>query len=309
MSNTSYSIDDRELWSSSSTPFPGLSDWTFIDDVRVDRADGIFGSSAVDGFVVLYVNKPLGILGVGFRGTSAAENWHTNVNLDFTQDGEEFCALPCGRVHDGFNHLYKLLSEQGLAGKFAYAVNNYSIQKLLVTGHSLGAALATLFAYDIATTRYPLASKMQVVTFGSPRVGDAEFAQQYRNHVPYTIAFRANCGTYDIITGVPLERIPVSAPFLFWATGYEHVYGEVDMNGDPQGWITLDNSRQMSLDGFICHSMPDQYAKEVMREMKLTVEQSSCAFVDLRFWSSTNLPSSCPSGAPECKWSPEYNDN
>ena len=75
LSNTSYSIDDRELWSSSSTPFPGLSDWTFIDDVRVDRADGIFGSSAVDGFVVLYLtpgtqhcNTSLGYSGAGGAG-------------------------------------------------------------------------------------------------------------------------------------------------------------------------------------------------------------------------------------------------
>ena len=44
--------------------------------------------------------------------------------------------------------------------------------------------------------------------------------------------------------------------------------------------------------------------------MQSAVEQSSCASVDLRTWSSTNLPScTCPSGAPECKWSPEYNDN
>ncbi|EOD06202.1 hypothetical protein EMIHUDRAFT_250014 [Emiliania huxleyi CCMP1516] len=45
---------------------------------------------------------------------------------------------------------------------------------LLITGHSLGGALAMLAARDLGPA---LASKMSIYTFGNPRVGDAALAE------------------------------------------------------------------------------------------------------------------------------------
>ncbi len=55
-------------------------------------------------------------------------------------------------------------------------------RKLRVTGHSLGGALATLFAFD-AATQLCLPRDVSVSTFGSPRVGNGVFAKMFHDHV------------------------------------------------------------------------------------------------------------------------------
>lgn len=51
---------------------------------------------------------------------------------------------------------------------------------LLVTGHSLGGAIAQLAALDLASQGY----NVTLVTFGSPRVGDVQFADMLVKTVP-----------------------------------------------------------------------------------------------------------------------------
>lgn len=49
--------------------------------------------------------------------------------------------------------------------------------RLLITGHSLGASLATLFAHEVASQRTDI--PINVVTFGSPRTGTRAFHQSF----------------------------------------------------------------------------------------------------------------------------------
>jgi predicted lipase len=79
---------------------------------------------------------------------------------------------------------------------------------LYLTGHSLGAALATLCAQRLATGRgYPIQS---LYTFGSPRVGNPEFAAQYQTRLgPRTYRLVNN---EDLVTRVPPRSV-----------GYEHI--------------------------------------------------------------------------------------
>jgi pimeloyl-ACP methyl ester carboxylesterase len=77
------------------------------------------------------------------------------------------------------------------------------------TGHSLGAALATL----AAARRAPQAA----YAFGSPRVGDAQFVDKLKN-VP---VFRVIHGN-DVVTTVPPEALG------FRHAGEEHRFGERD---------------------------------------------------------------------------------
>ena len=81
--------------------------------------------------------------------------------------------------------------------------------RVLLTGHSLGAALATLTA-----SRMPLS---HLYTFGSCRVGDASFAEAMR-----TISHTRFVDCCDLVTRVPPEEF-----------GYVHVGSlrYIDRNG------------------------------------------------------------------------------
>lgn len=59
-------------------------------------------------------------------------------------------------------------------------------QKVIVTGHSLGGALATLAAYDLELHASVPAHKLECYTFGAPRVGNYPFAYDYDQRVPNT---------------------------------------------------------------------------------------------------------------------------
>ena len=60
--------------------------------------------------------------------------------------------------------------------------------QILVTGHSLGGALATLAAYDISRAMEWVSKPTKVIcyTFGAPRVGNHAFAHTYNKMVSET---------------------------------------------------------------------------------------------------------------------------
>ena len=83
-----------------------------------------------------------------------------------------------GRVHAGFLEAWNAVSRQvrvKTAGR-----------RVTLTGHSLGGAMATLAAIEMGP------QVEAVVTFGSPRVGDAEFRAGYSMQVPHTTRY-VNC--------------------------------------------------------------------------------------------------------------------
>jgi len=71
-----------------------------------------------------------------------------------------------------------------------------------VTGHSLGGALATLCAYELATRRTPVRARQDIslYTYGAPRVGNKAFATRYNAAVPDSWRIT---NTQDIIPSVP----------------------------------------------------------------------------------------------------------
>lgn len=93
-----------------------------------------------------------------FRGSHNLGDWLTNMNTA----PDEWRPHP-GRVHKGFRNALKSVIDE-----IDSALKDVS-GPLYYTGHSLGAALATL----AAAHRPPLA----VYAFGSPRVGDPEFLE------------------------------------------------------------------------------------------------------------------------------------
>jgi hypothetical protein len=153
---------------------------------------------------------------IAIRGTEGIYEWIT--------DGE-FLMVKCpflagaGQTEDGFTSMYESL-RTGAAALSARVVNALETlpfksapAALTICGHSLGGALATLLAVDIAVnTRF---KQPTVYTYGSPRTGDPLFASTYDQVVKST--FRI-ANRMDLVPKLPLP------PF------YEHVLELSDLN-------------------------------------------------------------------------------
>ena len=107
---------------------------------------------------------------VAFRGSETILNWVTNLDTTKT-DYTSFPECNC-KVHDGF-----YAAEQRALPQVLTQVANLKAQhptaKVKTTGHSLGAALATLTAMDLYKAGY---TDVQCYNFGSPRVGNEAFS-------------------------------------------------------------------------------------------------------------------------------------
>ncbi|CAN8095158.1 unnamed protein product [Discula destructiva] len=105
---------------------------------------------------------------VAFRGSSDLRNWIADFDFILTPFSEcDGCY-----VHNGFYESWqqiKSYAQEFVQG--AYAL--HPDYKLTLTGHSLGAAVATVAAVDFRVNGYPC----DVYTVGSPRVGNLEFAE------------------------------------------------------------------------------------------------------------------------------------
>jgi len=146
------------------------------------------------------------IIVFSFRGAtpSAGRNWITDLN----SRRMPYPGLRGATVHQGFYNSYLSIARQvNLAAKSLLA--NCQNCHVYVTGHSLGAAVATLAAADL----YTLTPDLTLYTFGSPRVGDLAFATYFDKIVP---------DTYRIVHGQDLvPHIPQR--FL----GFRHVSREI----------------------------------------------------------------------------------
>lgn len=114
---------------------------------------------------------------LAFRGTesllSVPADWLTNLDASLAvPDWLPAAGNEPPKAHRGFLRAYEAVRPTVLA-----AVEDIRPDRIHVTGHSLGGALATLAALDIKT-QYPNV-RVTMYSFGSPRVGDAAFASLY----------------------------------------------------------------------------------------------------------------------------------
>jgi triacylglycerol lipase len=110
---------------------------------------------------------------LSFRGTSDIQEWVANIDAipdDYRPIGG------FGQVHSGFQDVYELVA-QNIAASLATATAG--CDQILITGHSLGAALAVLAAPDVARNMPPNTIEPRLVTFAGPRVGLTDFVGSF----------------------------------------------------------------------------------------------------------------------------------
>ncbi|XP_022139747.1 uncharacterized protein LOC111010582 [Momordica charantia] len=177
---------------------------------------------------------------VAFRGSSEIYDWMVDLNLSW------YNIEGIGKIHGGFMQALGLQKGTGwpkeLANPdhdFAYytlrqqlrdIVKSNDNARFIFTGHSLGGALAVLFAtllafHDDAT----LLEKLQAVyTFGQPRVGDRRFAQFMENTIEkYGFKYYRYVYSSDLV-----PRVPFDFNDNLW---YEHFGGCVYFNCSYNG--------------------------------------------------------------------------
>jgi len=119
---------------------------------------------------------------VSFRGSVDIENWILNIDVVQTS----YPGVSGAYVHDGFWTDYSALQSQVRSG-VATAVSRSRATSIVVTGHSLGASLATLAALDLHSISSSLNNAaISVYNYGSPRVGNSNFASYYNSKIPNT---------------------------------------------------------------------------------------------------------------------------
>ncbi|KAH6812196.1 alpha/beta-Hydrolases superfamily protein [Perilla frutescens var. frutescens] len=123
---------------------------------------------------------------VAYRGTATCMEWLENLRATLTCLPDDMAPDRCrSMVQSGFLSLYTSSTDRGVSlqdsvrGEIKKILHAYRGERLsiTVTGHSLGAALATLTAHDITTT-FEQAPLVTVVSFGGPRVGNKSFRSQ-----------------------------------------------------------------------------------------------------------------------------------
>lgn len=154
-------------------------------------------------FILAYNNrieagKKIFIL--AFRGSANKKDWEVNFETAKVAYGgsnpEEFSAMAqetddasIPAVHKGFNEYVNAafslepdLNNDGIVDDIFTLLKNDPDVVLLLTGHSLGGAAATLFAERLVSMGVPK-EKVPVITFGAPAVGNEAFAEAYGDKI------------------------------------------------------------------------------------------------------------------------------
>jgi triacylglycerol lipase len=140
-----------------------------------------------------------GVTMIGFGGTDPVNfaNWITDFSFRPTQD-----------VHGGFRAAVDVVANDILDVASAARKDGNAV---IITGHSLGGALAVLAASRLHDNGLP---PQMVYTFGMPRVGQPIFADGYNTALGER-TFRLRHGN-DV---VPLVPLPTMGPYAFRHVG------------------------------------------------------------------------------------------
>ncbi|KAJ5318141.1 hypothetical protein N7508_002649 [Penicillium antarcticum] len=151
------------------------------------------------------------LLVLSFRGSRTLSTWIANLDFGLT-DASSLCS-DC-EVHSGFWKSWETVADD-LTVKIKAALSTYSGYTLVLTGHSFGAAVATLGGTVLRNAGYEL----ELYTYGQPRLGNEALA-----------TYITNQGTVYRVTHTD-DVVPKLPPASF---GFSH--------SSPEYWITSGNN-------------------------------------------------------------------
>lgn len=149
-------------------------------------------------------------------------------NFDILKIDTDLCR-EC-EAHEGFRDQYGYIAVH-LLYEVKKAHEEYPQHRLIVTGHSLGGALATFAAADIRRFKDPwYLAHTELYTYGSPRVGNEATARFLSNQSP--LSYRVTA-MHDIVPRLP----PVHGHY--WHTQPEYWISKHPDNPTPEDITVL----------------------------------------------------------------------
>lgn len=182
----------------------------FYSDILTDLQCGI------------YINDETKKIIVSFRGTTSFEDKLADLDVAETKFFGKI------KVHSGFyDQLFKSEVYHTFYNKFIELINSKDLYEIFITGHSLGAALASLFTFRLATS---LDRKINIISFASPKVGNYYWKQ----------AFDKNQKINNLRVMVSSDPIPLTP-----IGNYYHVANVLCLNSGKYLWYIEDHSTKM----------------------------------------------------------------
>ncbi len=164
---------------------------------------------------------------LAFRGTQEMQDWRTNIQTRLNkfaittqmEDLNEDHTPPKGQVHRGFQTAWTSIESDVIQQINRWNAESPAPLPLLITGHSLGGALATVAAASLVKQRFSVDG---VYTFGQPRVGDIVFAAEIG------LALRGKLFRFvnnnDIVPHIPPPFLPWNPLRLYVHLGQQYYF-------------------------------------------------------------------------------------
>ncbi|KAL4573001.1 hypothetical protein LXL04_019793 [Taraxacum kok-saghyz] len=167
---------------------------------------------------------------IAFRGTqeTSVQNWIED--LIWKQLDSEYPGITDGKVHHGFFNAYNnTIVRSGILDGVSRAKKVYGDIKIMVTGHSMGGAMAAFCGLDLSLIYGK--ENVSVMTFGQPRIGNAAFASYYSEIAPNTFRITHE---HDLVPHLPpyYQHLPHKT--------YHHFLREVIFN--MRSFMTEENN-------------------------------------------------------------------
>lgn len=161
------------------------------------------------GFVITSAKSNI----IAFRGTQTQIEWWRNLQATQKEYLDPITGKQYGWVHEGY---LEVMRNQIIETLISTVRQLDPTVPCYVTGHSLGGAIATLSAMEIALRVPEIREQIQLYTYAAPRIGDRTFAQAHSQLIP---------NSYRIVNlsdSVPLVP-PIKINNYFTKASYSHV--------------------------------------------------------------------------------------
>jgi Lipase (class 3) len=188
--NIAYSVAPDAAYTATQIAAITQAGYTYIDALYGNELATDFsphlGETVTYGFLAV---SNTGELVAVIRGTATIDEWLHDFSFLFVPNPIHAGG---GLTEDGFTAIYRSLragadpNSPSAISAITNLVGTNQVNSITVTGHSLGAALATLLALDTGLNSGIPSQNLAVYTYASPRVGEIFFHHTYCSVVPHT---------------------------------------------------------------------------------------------------------------------------